>query len=212
MSALGFEQKVEGLQNYAQHLIGVDPQNPDHTDVANPDLFYGSGGVVGSHIRNAWKCVLGEIGNYGSREYYDRGLETTDLREDTEELRLKRADLLAVMTGPVTPEIRKERTERISVVLADIVSGQTLSLVEFDTFHGWYERPVEVSADPERPLFSVFRNSHISSRDLTIQYEPRSPSYPYTRDPVEKAMTFDISKLFDSPNPISIEPAEAQVG
>ncbi|MDB5185565.1 MAG: hypothetical protein JWL85_88 [Candidatus Saccharibacteria bacterium] len=67
--------------------------------------------------------------------------------------------------------MREERAERIAGLLSSIVSGETLRLTPYDTFHRRYSAPQEAAADISRALFGVFRNGHVSSRYLTVQYD-----------------------------------------
>ncbi len=197
--ALGFDAKVQGLIDYYQALKEIDPQNPQHSDVANPDVFYWSGGRVSQSLAEARRNVTDNIECHGRREYGNRGLASKDLREDTDELRAERADVLAVMTAPLTAELREKRRERIAGVLANITSGETIRMTVYDDFHGRYNAPQEAAIDVSRALFGVFRNGHISSRILTVQYD--TPVYFAPTDDLEvgePVLDIDVPALFKS--------------
>lgn len=201
MAEISFEQKVQGLQRYYRALTELDPSNPEHGEVANPDFFYyGEGYHVSSPLQEVKRGVVFDIECHGRREYGNRGLNKKDLREDTDESRIERADVLAVMTAPLTPEVREQRTERIAGILAAIVSGQTLSLTEYDN------APVEVAIDLRRAVFGVFRNGHISDRVLTVQYD--RPDTYRSSDYGEEAVAIDVPALFRG-NGVRLEPVAA---
>jgi hypothetical protein len=190
--SLSFEEKVQGLINYYRALERLDPQNPQHIDVANPDVFYWSGNVPSQFLAEARSDVLDNIECHGRIEYREREFAAKDLREDTDELRGERADVLAVMTAPLTPELRQERAKRIAGILAIITSGETVRMTEYNYFNNQYEEPKEVTVDVNRALFGVFRNGHISSRILTVQYD--TPVYFKPTDDVEVGEpVFDIN-------------------
>lgn len=204
MAEISFEQRVQGLQDYYRVLQELDPSNPERSDVANPDFFYYAEGHHASHpLQEVKSGVAYDIECHGRVEYGKRELNKKDLREDTDELRAERADVLAVMTAPLTAEVRGQRAERIAGVLADIVSGQTLSLTEYDSFHRRYNSPEEVAMDLSRAVFGVFRNGHVSDRVLTVQYD--KPDTYLARDYGEKAMAIDVPALFRG-NGVLLEP------
>lgn len=198
MAELSFEQKVQGLQDYYRALTELDPRNPEHSDVANPEFFYYADGHHASHpLQEVKSGVVFDIECHGRVEYGRRGLNAKDLREDTDELRAERADVLAVMTAPLTQEVRDERAERIAGLLSSISRGETLRLTPYDTFHRRYEAPQDAAADIGRSLFGVFRNGHVSSRTLTIQYD--SPVTFAPTDDVEVGeplMHIEVPDLF----------------
>lgn len=195
---IGFEAKVQGLLDYYRALEELDPQNPQHDPVANPDVFYWSGGYSASRsLVEARRSVLDDIACHGRREYGDRDFGSKDLREDTDELRAERADVLAVMTAPLTPELRQQRAGRIAGVLASIAAGNTIRLTEYDSFRRCYAEPVETAIDVGRALFGVFRNGYIRSRVLTVQYD--TPAYSAPTPDVrlgEPVLSMDVPALF----------------
>jgi hypothetical protein len=205
--ALSFEQKVQGLIDYYHALGKLDPLNEDHAEVANPEVLYsGSGSIQSRGMREIQQGLLGDLSNHGRREYGNRGLAALDLREDTDELRAERADVLAVMTAPLTPEVREVRKERIAEVLSCGVSGEPLVVAKFDRSQGRYNQWTEVTVDVSRALFGVFRNGHISDRTLTVQYD--KPDTYLASDYGEKVLDIDIPQLFQS-NHLVVEPAAA---
>lgn len=197
---LGFEQKIQGLIGYYQELESMDPTNSDHAEIANPDFFYGGYSAgVNSGLNIAKESTRKNIGLHAMTEYTrleGRALDTKDLREDTIELRAERADLLSLMTSPLTPELRDERAEKIGEVLDAISSGETISIALHNPFSGsetHFERE-EFEIDATRALFGVFRNEHISSRTLHIQYD--TPDYKTPREAGELVFSLDIPNMF----------------
>lgn len=169
--ALGFEAKIEGLIEYHRALEELDPRNPLHGDIANPDLFYRDEGAgVSRGLEKAKQSVLYSMGCHARFEYGLRGFAAMDLREDTDERRAQRADVLAVMTGPIEATVRQKRAEHIAGLLSAIASGETVSLESYDDIYHKYNLPRYATADVSRALFAAFRNSDISNRTLTIQY------------------------------------------
>ena len=170
--ALSFDQKVEGLVKYYEALEALDPTREVHDTVANPEIFYGGRGTsVGQELYEARKSVIFDIECHGRSEYYKRDFAKLDLREDSVELRAERADVLAVMTGPIREGEREKRAKTIVELLGAIVNGQEIELTSIDAFGRGYDEPVTAKAQTDRPLFAVFRNGHISARDLSIQYD-----------------------------------------
>jgi hypothetical protein len=169
---LGFEAKVQGLVDYYRALEELDPRNPEHGDVANPDVFYSGGGFnAGMRLEKAKGGALFDIACHARVEYSRRGFNTADLREDTDELRAQRADVLAVMTSPLETAVREQRAERIAGVLGSLTAGQTLRVTAYDSFRSRYEAPRDIAIDPSRALFGTFVNGHISDRVLTVMYD-----------------------------------------
>ncbi|MDB5175495.1 MAG: hypothetical protein JWM81_353 [Candidatus Saccharibacteria bacterium] len=170
--ALSFEQKVQGLVAYHKVLLDIDPHHKGHIEVANPEFFSKLGAPsVSSSLAKARHSVLSYLENHGRQEYDVRGFAAMDLREDTEEIRKQRADVLSVMTAPLDQLTREERGKRISGVLAGIVEGQTLHVSEYDSHQGCYQSAQEIAADTSRPLFGLFVSGLITERVLTIQYD-----------------------------------------
>lgn len=209
MPQVSFEQRVEGLQNYYKALQELDPRDPSHNEVADPAFFYYAGGHHASEpLRQVKAGVIYDIGCHGRVEYSNRGLETMDLREDTDELRAERADVLAVMTAPLTPEDRAYRAERIAGVLANIVSGQAVVLATIGAFRR-IESTELVDIDLERELYGVFRNGHVSDRTLTVQYD--APVHFAPTDDVavgEPVLNLNVPKLFTE-EPALLKPRAA---
>jgi hypothetical protein len=176
---LSFEDKIQGLIAYHHTLEEVDPNLDNHSEVANPNLFYGrSGSGVRVPLLDARESVRDSIKCHARAQYEwndgypgSRHFESKDLRRDTDEERAERADILAMMTAPLTPELRKERADHIAGILAAIVSGKTITLTKYNTFRREYDVPQEFTVDAGRALFGVFRNSHITSRVLNVQYD-----------------------------------------
>jgi hypothetical protein len=177
---LSFEEKIEGLMGYYQALEAIDPRNPDHSEIANPDFFHFAQGYHASEsLRMAREGVLNDMACHARVEYghyHGRGFDIRNLHEDSEEMHLERADVLAVVTSPPTPEVRQERAERIADMLASVVAGETLRVTKY---HGRAD-PQEpqmvafeqvVAFDTTRALFAVFREGHISGRTMTFQYD-----------------------------------------
>jgi hypothetical protein len=198
--ALSFEAKVQGLVDYYHALEELDPKNPDHSEAANPDFFYYAEGHHASYpLREVKAGVLYDIECHARSEYSHfngRGFNLRDLREDTDELRAERADILAVMTAPVVPEVRQERAERIAGLLADISTGKTVKLAWHGRSLNRHVAPQETTFDVTRAMFGVFTNGHISDRNLTIQYD--TPVYfSHSGEQVgEQAMRINIPGLF----------------
>lgn len=201
---LSFEQKIQGLVDYYHALEEMDPKNPDHNEIANPDVFYhAEGHHVSAPLAEARRGVLFDMACHARIEYsqYEngvaRGYSVKDLREDTDELRERRADVLAVMTAPIKPEVRQERAERIAGILADISNGKTVRLIPYDRAMRRHEAPQEITFDITRAMFGVFTNGHISDRVLTVQYD--TPVYfAHTPDTQvgERAMQIDVPEIF----------------
>lgn len=203
---LGFEQKVQGLVDYYHALDEMDPKNPDHNEIANPSFFYyADGHHVSMPLAEAKNGVLYDMACHALVRYNHwndngRGFNLMDLREDTDELRAERADILAVLTAPIKPEIRQERAERIADILANIVAGKTVRLTQYNRRNRYYGTPQEATLDVSRAIFGVFANGHISDRTLTIQYD--TPVYSATHEnPAEigvPAVNINIPEIFRS--------------
>jgi len=205
---LDFEQKVQGLADYYRALEALDPRNPQHIEVANPAIFYGSHDFHASQaLAKVCSRVLYDIGCHGRVEYGRRGLDKNDLREDTDGQRAERADVLAVMTSPIEAAERAQRAERIAGVLACIASGETLSMTRYNRSHHEYEDPQDFAIDSSRAIFGVFTNGHVSDRTLTIQYDTPVTFAPTDDVKVgEHLMRIDVPALFHKGNNLLIEP------
>jgi hypothetical protein len=158
-----------------------------------------------SDIVHARQTLFDDLAARARREYVDRGLPQTDLRDESDRQLRERADVLAVMTAPTTPKERQLRTHRIAAVFGVILSGQTLRVIPAGTA-GLSE---EVTADPDRALFAVFGDhSHYEGR-LTFQYD-KPYSWPTSADgqPGERLLQIDVPSLF-VPRPLMIEPVAA---
>ncbi|MGB4759598.1 MAG: hypothetical protein WBP26_06105 [Candidatus Saccharimonadales bacterium] len=190
---LSFDQKIEGLMGYYQALNAIDPDYADHDEVADPGVFYASPVGVSRGLAGARASVLANMGNHARAEYSRKGFGTVDLRGDTPLLE-ERADVLAVMTAPLSPEIRVERAGQIADLLGSIARGGTVIKTEYDSFHGTNKVPQEYTIDPNRALFAVFSNGHISDRNLTIQYD--TPHTAPVANPGERIFSFDVPSLF----------------
>lgn len=190
---LSFDQKIGGLMEYYQELNIIDPYHVDHDLVANPDIFYGRPVGVSKALTDARESVLDHMGNHASAEYSRRGFEAVNLRGDTPLLE-ERADVLAVMTAPLSPKIRTERAGQIADLLGGIARGGTVIKAEYDSFHGTNKVRQEYTIDPNRALFAVFSNGHISDRNLTIQYD--TPHTAPVANPGERVFSFDVPSLF----------------
>lgn len=207
---LNFEEKVKGLQEYYRAIDEIDPSSADHSDIANPDFFYYADGFHASKpLREVREGALFDLACHGLVEYGRRGLAERDIREDTDETRLERADVLSVLTAPATPELREQRAEHIAGLLAGIVSGQSLELRVYDGFHRRYRETEVLDIDLNRALFGVFRNGHVSTRTLTMQYD--SPTtFARTDDTQvgEAVVSLDVPTLFRE-KPTTLEPVAA---
>jgi hypothetical protein len=209
MAKLNVEQQVEGLQAYYLSLRQLDPRDDERHEAADPAFFYGSGDIsVTSALADAKRSVRENIAMLGRAAYGGLAMGAMDLREDNDVLRSWRSDVLALLTGPTTKEIRAERASKIGGVLADILSGQPIVVTEYDKFHRDFKPPQEVTVDTDRPLYGVFRNSHISSTVLTIQYD--RPDTYLSVDYGPEALSFDVPSLFDSKG-VTIKPAAVAV-
>jgi len=208
--ALGFEEKIHGLIAYHGTLEELNPyNNPNHNELANPELFYGTAISVHDGIRAAQKSVLFDIACHAHVEYGKRGLGKRDLREDTADQLAERADVLAVMTAPLTTADREARGERIAGILSSIVSGQTVRFTEYDHFHRGFKSPQEVAIDVSRALFGVFANGHVSDRILTVQYDTPTTFAPTGDITVgERVVNIDVPALVKG-NSLRVEPVAA---
>jgi len=207
---LGFEDKVKGLLDYYQALRTLDPRDAEHSDIANPDFFYYPDGFHASDsLQKAKQGVLYDVECHARIEYGKRGLGKRDLREDTADQLAERADVLAVMTAPLTTAEREVRGERIAGVLSSIVSGQTVRFTEYDHFHRGFKSPQEVAVDVSRALFGVFANGHVSERILTVQYDTPTTFAPTDDISVgERVVNIDVPALFKG-NDLLVEPVAA---
>lgn len=201
---LDFEAKVQGLLDCHEAIGQLTTDNAQFGDIANEDIFYWSGGAsrIASALAEArWKVrkdIEYDIACHARREYGDQGLGTTDLRQDSQEMMAGRADVLAMMTVPLTPELRQERATRIAAVLSAIATGQTIRATQHDRFGYPQGEPVNVTADTGRGLFGQFRNGHISSRVLTIHYDsPHSLVYPYDMQVGTPLVNLDLPALVE---------------
>jgi hypothetical protein len=167
---LGFEERVEGLTRYYEALRSMDPHDPDHSELADPRFFHGTGFEASEGIYNAKAGVLFDMACHARREYGARGYDRLDLWEETPEQRAGRADVLAVMTSPIGAEARADRAARILGFLKSVISGQELEIEAFNADSVCIPAQ-RISVEGGRSLFAVFRNGHLSSRVLTIQYD-----------------------------------------
>lgn len=205
MAESSFEQKVQGLQNYYRDLQGLDPVDPGHIEAADPDFFFfDEGHSTSQPLQTIMQSVVHDLECHGRKEYDVRDLRAKDLREDTDELRAERADVLAVMTAPLSDEVREQRAERIATVLGDIASGRPFSL---DDYGGGlragvhYRKSAKIAIDLNRAVFGMFIIANVYSRVLTVQYDTPVYFYPPDEEGLPEAVVhLDVPMLAGSRN------------
>jgi hypothetical protein len=174
---LDFETRMQRLLACHETVGQLLTCNDQFGDISHEDIFYWPGAVTGiartiAEARHkVQEDIKYNIACHARREYGVRGFGTSDLRQDNPETITSRADILAMMTAPLTPELRQERSARISSVLTAFATGQTIRAARHDRFGKPQGQPTEVAADIGRALFAQFRNGHISSQILTIHYD-----------------------------------------
>lgn len=150
--------------------------------------------------------LLNDMSFLGREEYRRLELANQDLRSETDASRAVRVGILAVMTRPVEAAVRHQRTEIIAGMLGHVTSGNTIQVRRFDPSLGGYMPPRRLTVDPERPIFAVFREGHVSGTTLTLQHDT-----PVT-SPLSQAgasiTSLYLPKLFDGDS-LPIEPAAA---
>ncbi len=205
--ALGFEDKIQRLIEYHESLRQLDPKTAEPGLVGDLRIFYWGDGIgISQSLGDAQESVLQNITGHAKKEYYDRNFAARDLRKETDARRHERADVLSVMTAPLTQELRQERAKRITGVLGLIVEGGPIRMTEYD-YNRKPNELTEVTIDTTRPLFGVFRNGHASNRTLNVQYDNSITHAANSDEHVgELVLSVEIPDLFAS-KPISLEAA-----
>jgi|SRR3989344_5061150 len=163
---LTLDDKINGLAAYYEQLTALDPDNMEK-DKRPP--FYWSGITVSDGLRDAKRSLAYDLSCHARVEYGNR-FSKVDLRESDDTQRQERADVLAVMTVPPNPETFYERAEQINEFLGKIVTGEEIAIAE----HRWDMFGITANAaqiDTSREIYALFRNGHVSSRILNVQYD-----------------------------------------
>jgi hypothetical protein len=196
MSDLSFEQKVENLQGFYKSMRVMSPRADDPSPELDAIIFSPSvEHVVARGIADILAGVKDEIGFLGRREYTDQKYGLRDLRADTPDELMKRADILAVVTSPLTQEVREERAQSISEILESIVGGEPVASVGYDSFMGVRTVSDDEIVDVTRPLHLLFPNGHVTSRVLAVQYDTAET---HGRGTYERPLKIDLNALFMS--------------
>jgi hypothetical protein len=207
MANIGFEENVQGLQNYYLALDLIDPESPSAIEAAKTDMYFSDGKQqVASQIKKAKEIVAADIGHLGRSRYFNLGFDRRPINSGPEEIIQERADILAVVTGALTQEIRANRAQKIAKLLSAITSGQEMVLTAYDVVKAEYKQPKHIEIEPGRLIYGVFHSDRISSRRLTFQYDNPSAHLP-TQQPAEKILDVELPELFYE-NALLLGPAE----